>query len=386
MSHGSEFTNFFVYAKSSEASRVCPSIDRQIAHINAMRALDALSIELPVALHKLALDLIPVAIDAGDLLMQRPDTLLVRKLDVPLYRSYLAPIDVSDAPLPDYATDRVHEAALLVLAEAALMNIQWLMVHWVRAFNGFLVVGPENGLRSTRIAEADMRAALERCDAAVGSAHLLGELIRGTVEQPDPTSSGSQLLVLCGAIGHLALSVSRATRAVVVMARTASLVSEGQSRLVAHTDNAGPTLDALYRAAWVLTHVSNQPMVLSGVAAFDRRILAWDVEVHNAAELVAFLVTAASAAPEAKLARLRDKAAAARTVRASKELSAAVRAVRGSGLDRNHAMDLELLFMCSAPIELDGPKPNAPDLKSFAPHGRHTNELTALGFQRQRII
>ncbi len=386
MSHGSEFTNFFVYAKSSEASRLCPSIDRQIAHINALRALDSLSIELPAALQKLALDLIPIAIDAGDLLVQRPDTLLVRKLDVPLYRSYLVPIDVSDAPLPDYATDRVHEAALLALAEAALMNTQWLMVHWVRAFNGFLVVGPENSLRSTRIAEADMRAALERCDAAVGTAHLLGELIRGTVEQPDPTSSSSQLLVLCGAIGNLALSVSRATRAVVVMARVASLVSDEPTRLTAHMDSAEKTLDALYRAAWVLTHVANQPIVLSGIATFDRRIVAWNAEVHDAALLVTFLVTAASAAPEAKLARSRSQATDTRLVRASKELSAAVRAVRGSSLDRNHAMDLELLFMCSAPLALDGPKPNAPDLASFAPHGRHTGDLTALGFQRQRII
>lgn len=384
MSHGSEFTNFFVYGKSTDASRLCPSIDRQIAHINALRAHDSLSIELPGALHKLALDLIPLAIDAGDLLVQRPDTILVRKLDLPLYRSYLVQIDAGDAPLPDYATDRVHEAALLALAESALMNIQWMMIQWVRALGGFLVVGPAHGLRSACTTDADLRAAHERCDAAVAGAHLLGELIRGTVEQPDPTSHASQLLVLCGAIGNLALSVSRATRAVAAMARRASLAMDG-ARLVAHADGADATLGALYRAAWVLAHVASQPVVLSGVAALDRRILAWNAEVHDAALLVAFLTAAAAATPETKLARLRAKAEGTRVVRASKELCDAVKAVRGSALERTQTLDLDLLFMCGAPSGLDGAKPRTPELSSFAPHGRHTADLTALGLQRQRL-
>ncbi len=262
------------------------ALDKSLYVIARSRGVPALEADLPVQLEDAGDRLAELAHAAGDLGLATE--IRTARTTLPLYVSAYPAVDVTDPPMPTFATRRVVVAAYMVYTEALLMHIQTLYAGWCNLTRPLAL--HDGSIVGTNRVPHGTESALRRW---VGEARRVAAKLRGLDTAPHAASFDADVqlrqtfLGLSAAVGGLAESMCMACACLLDAQAVAGdlrvVGTRGAPRLEAGTPAA---LDAVLACALGLRGAAASSELLQcAYVGLSARVLRWRLDVDEMARL-----------------------------------------------------------------------------------------------------
>ncbi len=263
------------------------ALDRSLHVIARSRGVAALEADLPAQLEQAGDRLAELAVAVGDIHLTGPKEVRVARAQQPLYVSAYPAVDVSDPPMPTFATRRVVVAAYMVYTEALLLHVQSLYAGW-RGLVHVLVLHDNAAVGLSSVPPVT-QAALSRW---VGDAKRVAAKIRGLDTTAHAASFDADValrqtfLGLSASVCGLAESMCSAC-ACLLAARTVSdlriIGTKKGPRLEASSQR---TVDAVLACALGLHRAAlTASLTPCAYVGLNARMLRWRLDVGEMARL-----------------------------------------------------------------------------------------------------
>lgn len=297
----STFVDRFVVKAGSEAERRIREADRALWEAETLRCVPGRDPDLPAFLLTIVSDhLIPLAIELGDL-GTKGKAVEVRVSRCPLFYSQLVPIDVSDADMPVFSSDRVSDGALILLAESSCMQIQVLMRLWNTLAGRLFVVDPGKGfVVGTVVPGAETISTAARFSRMAEHTRTLANGIMGASFRAQADVARSSLVNTLRALLDLAEGLSVATRDIIACqtACQMTMAEMNEDKRLQLTSREPAALGALMRCASDMGRMHGWPVTLSRQSSIDLRVESWREDLHEVHLIYAFCFYAVAAMPD----------------------------------------------------------------------------------------